>query len=220
MPVHYVWVTDMPHADQVRTRIRFRPGWSPGRRSYAWLLPLGDRPGPRDLANQYQYALLDLPGFDLVPLEWMHILVQEIGFTDELDRDRLTTVIERTTNRLATMAPLTLAFERAVVLPESLALPAEPQSALRELRTILRAATAEGLDSDPDSLPPEPELSDQHASLGYPTMDGPSIVAVATLNAIPVEPTTAKIPAAHLVELNRDHASCEWETVARVPFGG
>ncbi len=78
-------VIDMPHADQVRNYARWRPGWYAGRTSYAWLLSLGGQPGLRDLVNQYQYAMRDLPGFDPVPLEWMHILVQEVGFSDEVE---------------------------------------------------------------------------------------------------------------------------------------
>lgn len=207
----------MPHADQVRNHARWRPGWHSGRTSFAWLLPLADQSGLRRLVNQYQYALRELPGFDLVPLEWMHILVQEAGFTDEVSEDQVQPLIESARRRLESSAPLSLAFHRAMVLPESLALPAEPQSTLLDLRSTLRAATGDVV-GEP-SVPSEPEDTDQHVSLAYSTTDGPAIFAVATLGGTEVEPITAKVDSVSLVRLNRDHSCSEWEPLARVPFG-
>lgn len=208
----------MPHADQVRNHARWRSGWRSGRRSYAWLLPLGADTGLRQLVNQYQYALVDLPGFDLMPLEWMHIVVQEIGFTDTTSEAQVEQVLDATRARLADLPPLSLAFHRAVVLPESLALPAEPQSTLHELRSTVRETIGEALGAS--EVPDEPEDIDQHVSLAYSTTDGPAVFAVATLGATPVDPITAKVPALSLVKLNRDHSCSEWETVAEVPIGG
>ncbi|MGI8310630.1 2'-5' RNA ligase family protein [Saccharopolyspora hattusasensis] len=207
----------MPHADQVRNHARWRSGWHAGRTGYAWLLPLADQPGLRKLVNGYQYALRDLPGFDLVPLEWMHILVQEIGFTDEIDESRIEPLVAAARTRLASALPLTLAFHHAVVLPESLSLPAEPQSTVLELRAAVREVTAEALGGA--TLPAEPEDLDKHVSLAHSTTEGPAIFAVATLGATVVDPTTAKVSALSLVKLNRDHSCSEWETVAEVPLG-
>ena len=208
----------MPHADQVRNHARWRPGWAPGRTSYAWLLGLSDQSGLRYLVNEYQRALQDLPGFDLVPLEWMHILVQEAGFTDELDDAAVEPMVAAVRSRLAGMSPPALAFHHALVLPESLSLPAEPQSSLHELRAAVRSALAEALGTD--AVPAEPEDSDKHVNLAHSTTEGPAIFAVATLSATVVEPTTAKVPALSLVRLSRDHSTSEWEVVTEVPFGG
>lgn len=206
----------MPHAEQVRSHARWRPGWHSGRTSYAWLLPLADQPGLRQLVNEYQYALLDLPGFDLMPLEWMHILVQDVGFTDEVDEDNLDPLLDAARQRLASTAPLALAFHRAVVLPESLALPAEPQSALDELRAELRRASADVV----GELPGEPDETDRHPALAYSSAEGTGVFAAATLGAAAVEPATVKIGSVALVRLSRDHSCTEWEVLAEVPLGG
>jgi hypothetical protein len=203
----------MPHADQVRNHAR----WRSDRTRLAWLLPLAEQSGLRLLVNQYQYALRELPGFDLVPLEWMSILVQEIGFTDEVPEDRLEPLLDAARKRLAGAAPLTLAFHRAVVLPESLALPAEPHSSLIDLRSTLRDASTEVL---PDwELPGEPEETDKHVSLAYSTAAGPAVFAVATLEGTAVDPITARVPSVALVKLSRDHFSGTWETVGEATFG-
>lgn len=209
----------MPHAHQVRNRAHARPGWHSGRTSYAWLLPLGDQPQLRELANQYQYALRDLPGFDPVPLEWMHILLQEVGFTDEVSETDAGKLLETARTRLAGTGPLSLTFQDAVVLADSLALPADPLSAQQELRTTLRAVSTDAVAEG--DLPPEPQESDQHVSLAYPTAEGPAVFASATLDATEVAAATIHLPAVSLVRLTRDHtSSSEWETVDRVELGG
>ncbi|RCW45095.1 2'-5' RNA ligase [Halopolyspora algeriensis] len=207
----------MPHAEQVRNHARWRPGWSAGRTGYAWLLPLGDHPELRELANQYQYALRDLPGFDPVPLEWMHILLQEVGFTDEVPVERTDALLEAGRARLSGASPLELTFHDGVVLPESLALPAAPQAVLTGLRSSLREASADVVTEA--ALPPEPEETDQHVSLAHPTADGPAAFAAATLSATVVEPVTVRVPSVFLVELTRDHFSNEWKTLDRIELG-
>ncbi|MGJ7907085.1 2'-5' RNA ligase family protein [Actinopolyspora sp. H202] len=207
----------MPHADQVRKHARWRQGWSSGRSSLAWLLPLGDQPELRRLANQYQYSLRDLPGFDPVPLEWMHILLQENGFHDEAPQGRVATLLEAARERLSSFAPLSLSFHSGLVLPEALSLPAEPQATLTDLRARLREATATVVGSD---LAGEPEEIDQHVSLAFSTADGPAVFAKATLDATSAEPATVHVPSISLVRLNRDHACNEWEVLGEVPLSG
>lgn len=206
----------MPHADQVRIRSRWQPGWEPGRRGLAWLIPLADQPGLRQLANGYQYALVDLPGFDLVPLEWMHVLVQDVGFEDEVGADKVEPLAAAARERLSGTAPLALTFHQGVVLPESLALPAEPQSALDELRAELRRASADVV----GELPGEPDETDRHPALAYSSAEGTGVFAAATLGAAAVEPATVKIGSVALVRLSRDHSCTEWEVLAEVPLGG
>jgi 2'-5' RNA ligase len=211
----------MPHADQVRSRAR----WRTTHTSLAWLLPLSEQPGLRHLVNQYQYALRELPGFDLVPLEWMHILLQEVGCADEIPESRISTLLDAARKRLADTPPLTLAFHRAVVLPESLVLPAEPHTSLLDLRSVLREACTEALSgpevaAQPSVLPAEPEESDKHVTLAYSSSVGPAVFAVAALENTAVDPTTARVPAVNLVRLRRDHFSSEWESLGEVAFGG
>lgn len=204
----------MPHADQVRSHAR----WRSGHTSLAWLLPLAEHDGLRRLVNQYQYALRELPGFDLVPLEWVHILVQEVGLTEDVPQARVATLLDAVRKRLLDAPPMTLAFHRAVVLPESLVLPAEPHSSLLDLRTAIREATAEAMPGD--ELPGEPEETDKHVTLAYSSSVGPAVFAVAALENTVVEPTTARISGVDLVELRRDHFCGEWRSIGEATFGG
>ncbi|QGK72085.1 hypothetical protein GIY23_06210 [Allosaccharopolyspora coralli] len=206
----------MQHADQVRVHSRWRQDWSSGRTAYAWLLPLTEQPGLRNLVNEYQYALRDLPGFDLVPLEWMHILLQEVGFTDELPESTVDDLLAAGRKSLNGIDPLTLSFHESVVLPEALALPAEPQATVQHLREALRSASESVLGS---AIPAEPDETDRHVSLAHSTAEGPGVFAAAVLSGTGVEATTATVPAVTLVKLSRDHSSLEWEKAGEITLG-
>lgn len=208
----------MPHTDRVHQHARWPSGWSSGRSSYAWLLPFGDQQGMRRLVNSYQYALRELPGFDLVPLEWLHIVVQEVGFTDAVPPESIGDLLQAAQKHLQGTSPLQLTFHAAKVLSESLALPAEPAAAVPQLRSTLRQASASVVGSS--MLPAEPAEIDTHVNLAMSTSEGPSAFASAVLSTAEAEPTVVDVPAVSLVRLNRDHSTNEWETVARVPFGG
>ncbi|NYH79704.1 hypothetical protein FHR84_003042 [Actinopolyspora biskrensis] len=209
-------MTDMPHADQVRKHAPWNRGLRSGS-SLAWLLPLGDRPELRKLANQYQYSLRDLPGFDPVPLEWMHILLQEVEDNEQAPAGRAEELLRAARERLSSFAPLSLSFHGGLVLSESLALPAEPQATLTDLRGRLREVTAEVLGSEP---PETPDEIDQHVSLAYATADGPAVFAKATLDATVADPVTLSVPAISLVELNREQACSEWNRIGEVELSG
>ncbi|PRW64703.1 2'-5' RNA ligase family protein [Actinopolyspora mortivallis] len=207
----------MAHADQVRKHVPRGNGTRPEESTLAWLLPLGNSPELRGLANQYQYSLRDLPGFDPVPLEWMHILLQESGGYEQAPQGRVEALLEAARQRLSSFAPLSLSFHGGVVLSESLALPAEPQATLTDLRGRLREATAEVLGTQP---PEEPEEIDRHVSLAYATADGPAVFAKATLEATQVEPVTLTVPGIALVRLYRDHSGTEWSVLGEVELAG
>lgn len=64
----------------------WRPGWEVGRSFYTWHVTFADQPGAHQLVEDYAPALKDLPMFDPIPLRWIHLTTQGIGFTDEVDQ--------------------------------------------------------------------------------------------------------------------------------------
>jgi 2'-5' RNA ligase superfamily len=65
-----------------------RPGWTPGRRSWHWMLAVDDDP-VRQLARHCQDVLGTSPigeRLDPVPLDALHVTLGRIGFTDEIDQ--------------------------------------------------------------------------------------------------------------------------------------
>src|SRR5262245_33980474 len=75
--------------DTVRDHWWWRPGWRLGRRAYTFHITFEDGtveggPDLHRLTAAYQASLAGMPGLDLVPLQWLHLTMQNVGFTDEV----------------------------------------------------------------------------------------------------------------------------------------
>jgi hypothetical protein len=76
-----------------------------------------------------------VPGLDLIPLEWLHLTMQGVGFTDEVSLNDARAIAEAVATRFANLAPLELTFHSPVIRPEAIALPPGPREALAHIAT-------------------------------------------------------------------------------------
>jgi len=61
-------------------------------RAYTWHITFAGQTDLHRLVSEYQEALRPLSQVDLVPLEWLHLTMQGVAFTDEVstaDVDRI-----------------------------------------------------------------------------------------------------------------------------------
>lgn len=195
-----------------------RPGWTDGRTSYHWLLTFKDKPELVALARQCQANLRDLPILDLVPLDTLHLTLQKVGFTDEVNSTQLRAVAEATAQHCANLAsPILhigwLAGSQGAI--RFTALPVETVVCLRQ--AVLEALT--DVFGSATNQPPESTIFWPHVSIAYcntPTPARPVIERVALLRSLP--PTKVHIHAVDLVELRRDDRAYRWETITRMGF--
>ena len=89
------------HAEQVRNHW----WWRPGRSFYTWHLTFTGQPDVARVARHYHSILRDLPGVDPVPVEWLHLTMQGLGFSDEVTPDQVDEVVAAVRGQLATLAP-------------------------------------------------------------------------------------------------------------------
>ena len=110
----------------------WRPGWRPGRRQYAWHLTFSEQAVSRGLADLrrviggYQARLADLGGLDLVPVVWLHLTVQSIGFADEVGAGDAERIVAAVGGRCAALGPVRLTLGRAVFQAEGVWLRVAP----------------------------------------------------------------------------------------------
>lgn len=72
---------------------------------YAFHFTFGDQPAVRELAAACHGRLAGLPGLDPVPARWLHLTVQDVGFTAEVaDRD-VAAIAVAARARLASLGP-------------------------------------------------------------------------------------------------------------------
>lgn len=199
------------HADQVRNHWWWRPGWRQGRSFYTWHLTFADQPDVARLAEHYHAILRDLPGVDPVPVQWLHLTTQGLGFTDELTADHVDKAVAAVRERLSTLPPFDLTLGPVRVDPEALLLDADPAEPVRELRLAIRAGIADAWGAE---QVPEPESPfTPHVSVGYINADGPAAPLVTALDAKPAT-GHATVNEAQLIVLNRDSRMYRWQPYA------
>ncbi|MGH3930442.1 MAG: 2'-5' RNA ligase family protein [Pseudonocardiaceae bacterium] len=197
---------------QMRDHWWWRPGWRVGRSFYTWHVTFDDQPAAHQLAADYTPVLDDLPTVDPIPVQWLHLTMQGVGFTDETDRADVDAIVAAAQHRCAALTPFTITLGPARVDPEALMLPVRPPEPVAALRTAIRAAIADVW--GPDTVPEDPHDFRPHVSLAYSNHTGPAEPITQRLAAHPLTSTEITIHRASLIELNRDHRAYEWTDIA------
>ncbi|MGH3625360.1 MAG: 2'-5' RNA ligase family protein [Sciscionella sp.] len=195
----------------------WRPGWKLGRSFYTWHITFGGKSDVRALADSYVPLLANLPVLDRVPVRWLHLTVQGLGFTDEIDRTDVDAIVQATEHRLAELQPFTATIGPPQVDPETIHMPVQPVEPLRRLRAVTRGAIGDVWGDQ--NVPEMAEGWRPHVTLGYSNAAGPAepiTEALATQQAQTVE---VEIAAVSLINLNRDNKAYEWVDVATVRLG-
>jgi 2'-5' RNA ligase len=201
---------------RVRGHWYWRPGWGLGRSFYTWHVTFERDPVMGDVHSAYQPLVQALPGITPVPVQWLHLTLQGVGFADKVTQEDLDPIVEAAERRLALMDPFEIRVGPATVDVESLQLPAQPVDRLRRLRAQLRAAITDVWGRD--AVPALPEL-EPHISLGYWTEDADAAPLARRVAALGGGVARTRITHVSLINLNRDHHCYEWTTYATVPLG-
>ena|SRR6266498_1285940 len=199
------------HADQVRNHWWWRPGWRQGRSFYTWHLTFDDQPDVTRVAEHYHAVLRDLPGVDPVPVPWLHLTMQGLGFADELTTDQVDKAAASVRDRLSTVPSFGLTLGPVRVDPEALLLDADPADSVRDLRLAIRAGIADAWGAE--HVPEQESPFTPHLSVGYINADGPAAPLIAALDTNPAT-ARATVSEAQLILLNRDSGMYTWQPYA------
>jgi hypothetical protein len=181
---------------------------------------LEDQPGVRQLVLDYQAALTRLRGLDLIPVRWLHLTMQGIGFTDEISHDEITAVTGALRDRFRTITPPVVTFNQPAVWSEAVVLPATPVDALRQLREGAYEAIQAVLGQDHMPEPPEAITHYRpHVSIAYVSNPGPAQPIVSALQRTRPEPVTTTIDSAPVLTFHRDDRMYEWTAAEHLPIG-
>ncbi|HWO60195.1 MAG TPA: 2'-5' RNA ligase family protein [Umezawaea sp.] len=209
---------DIGETDTMRDHWWWRPGWHIGRSGYTWHVTFADNAAVGDLAAAHADLLAELPMLDPVPLQWLHLTTQGIGFTNEVTDEDLARIVAAARDRCAALTPVAATFGPAAWDPEGVYLPVTPHEPLARVRHALRAAIA-----DVWSLDRVPEADDDfrpHVTIGYSNSNGPADPVRAAVANRELPSTTTTLGSVSLLRLHRDHRIYQWTTVATVVLGG
>jgi RimJ/RimL family protein N-acetyltransferase/2'-5' RNA ligase len=194
----------------------WRRGWRPGRRKYAFHITFDRQPAAHRLVTGCQEALRGLGGLDLVPLEWLHLTVQSIGFTDEVSAEDADAILAAARVRLAGLPAAQVTLGPVLVTPEAILLPVTPEPALTPVRAAIRAAI---LDVWQPSRLAGADAWQPHVTVAYSNASGPAAPYTAAL-ADSQRTAPAKITAVQLIILGRDEHAYQWSAHGTAPLGG
>ncbi len=186
---------------------RWRRGWRPGRRKYAWHVTFDGKQEVQDLAASYQARLAALPGLDLIPARWLHLTTQGVGFTDEVSEEEVSALLHASAGRLEVFPAQPVTLGPAQVTPEAILLDVVPVDALSAIRRELRQAISDILGkarlTGGDEWTP-------HVSVAYSHGTGPQAPVKAAILGGDAADTV--INTVSLIVLGRDHRLYEWHT--------
>ncbi|SFB59096.1 2'-5' RNA ligase [Amycolatopsis marina] len=191
-----------------------RPGWTPGRRSYHWMLTFDGADDVQQLAKRCQ-AQLPATKLDPVPLDALHLTIGRIGFTDEVTKTSVR-AIAKEAERSLDLEPFVLGVGPLAGSSGAARFSVTPWSPLLDLHRQLTAATRTVLGErcSMETSKFRPHLSIAYANDRLPVSD--LLPLYEELRTLP--PITMSAWSAVLIEMRRDGHTYRFGEVFRVPF--
>jgi 2'-5' RNA ligase len=193
----------------------WRPGVTPGRRLYVWHILFGDEPAVQDLAAGCQDRLDGISGLDLVPMQWLHMTTQIVGFADEISDAELVAMIEVTGRQLRSFEPVSVRIGRPLFHSEAVMMGVEPRGALDPVRNVIREAVAATVRVN--QLADAPEWT-PHVSIAYSNLEASAGPVIEAMRPSP-PPSKIDVRRVHLVSQERVGRSYVWKDLATAKLG-
>jgi 2'-5' RNA ligase len=121
---------------------QWRPEWACDRACVLWYVTFESQPELSCQASLAHERLRRLPLVDVVPLPWLHLTVDDVGFADELSPRELEDVVAAARAAVAGWVAPPLSLGPIRPMEDSVVLQAGPAAELGDLRDRLRSATS------------------------------------------------------------------------------
>jgi 2'-5' RNA ligase len=191
----------------------WREGWSEGKRFYTWHFTFENQIALNKMASDYQKAISKLGCYDMVPLEWLHLTTQGIGFADSIETEKVNRIVKAAEGKLASQKYFQVEFGIPKLFSEAISSPITPTEPLAHIRESIREAIAEVM-----GKVDEPETFHPHVSFAYSNRSVPVQPIKLALEKVEYSPITINVRYVDLIRLGRDRKIYEWELVNRISF--
>lgn len=206
------------HATELRNHWWWRPGWQVGTRFYAWHVTLDEAPEFYPLVEFWREQLRAFEYLDLIPDRWLHLTMQGVGTVEDVPDQTLDRIVTAVQRRVGELEPVRVTFQRPVIRPEAVVLPAIPPDAVDAIRRAVRAGMADAIGAG--SVAETADGFQPHVSLAYVNRDQDAAAVTDVVDAVDEpEPVAVDIRHASLIAMHRDHQMYEWRTVADAAIG-
>lgn len=206
-----------PPADTMISHWWWRPGWSPGKAFYTWHVTFDELSPMARLAALYRPALSRLPELDVLTTDQLHMTMQGIGFTHEVDGRDVAAIVAATRTELAALPAPTVEVGRPYVDRETVQAAVLPVAQIADLRRALRRGIAAVWG---DQVPESMEDFRPHVTLAYSNAEQDRSAVAEAVASIDAPVTQLRVSRLSLIRLHRDNTRYEWDELNAVPIGG
>jgi 2'-5' RNA ligase len=207
--------TAWPVATRLVDHWGWRPDWQVERPCLMWYLTFEDQPGLADLALRAHDSLRGLESVDLIPVPWLHLTLDEVGFVDAMTSQDVDRVVESVRAVLEDWHVAPVLLGPITTMEDAVVLRAVSAADLDELCDRLRTATTAVLDRDVDHAP-LPFWG--HVSLAYTNQACDAASVMAPLTSLVDETLTVTVPRLTLASVTRRDRHYQWTVRASLPL--
>jgi 2'-5' RNA ligase len=207
--------TARPGATQLVDHWGWRPDWHVERPCLMWYLTFEDQPELADLALRSHERLRPLAAVDLIPVPWLHLTLDEVGFVDAVGPDDVDRVVESVRAVIADWRSGPIHLGPGTTMEDAIVLAATSAADLDELCGRLRTATTAVLARDPGY---EPLPFWGHVSLAYTNQPCDAASVLAPLATLAEETLTVSVPRLTLAAVTRRDRHYQWTVRAALPL--
>lgn len=195
----------------------WRPEWTPERTCLYWYLTPDSEQLAAALDEQLPAAVRRTDWLDVVPAQWWHVTVADVGFEDELGPADVDAVVARVAAEVGHTGPLPLTLGPVETLRSAVVLAVGPLERLRQVKAGVRRATSAVLGERYADV--HRHLFWPHLSLGYAARSVDAHTVSTFLDALPEAAAHVDVDALTLVAVTRRDHRYQWEVRARVELG-
>ncbi|MBX6167230.1 MAG: 2'-5' RNA ligase family protein [Thermobispora bispora] len=204
--------------ERTRNHWWWRPGWRQGRSFYTWHFLVGEQAALREFATRLRPHLEETAVLDPIPFEWLHMTLQGVGFTDEVNDEDLAAIGAAVAERMAELRPTPIELGPVVVDAEGVHLPVRPAEAVAAVRRGIRESIAKIWGKD--RVPEAEEPFYPHVSLAYANTSGAPLTPIHETLDRYAEIISVALTRVSLIDLNRDEGMYRWKVVMTPLLGG
>lgn len=196
---------------ELRSHWDWRPEWTPGRVNVWWYLTLENVPELAAVASGLA-PRLEHPLLDVIPAQWLHVTLAEVGYSDELRQGAVARLVEVTRSIAeCSVAPPRIELGPLDAIPDAVVMRAGPASRLDALRRLLSTTSRS---ERPKSHPGDPIVFIPHVSLAYPNGPCDATKLLQQLPQLPLIKLGA--PTLTLAAVTRRDRHYEWRALAAI----
>lgn len=205
----------MPETERLLAHRSWRTDWTLERTCLYWYLTFENEPGLLALFDELVPALRTVDTVDVVPADWLHLTVLEVGYADEVVRTDVEQMVAAA-ETIRDLMPLRLDVGPVSTMTDSVVLHVDPSTGLLAVHTTL----AEGIGTLRRTNP-EDEQFCPHVSIGYLNGDCRRDEVMAVFAGLAPRTVSVTVPRLTLAAVTRLETHYQWRAIASLPpLGG